>query len=745
MGIRARLLWLVTVATLVPSVLVGIRFAQDRDRQIEAAVASLSTAAGSLAGDLEARVQATGQLLYGLARARDLESRDRAACSTFLSEVRNEHPQFTGILTVDPDGSLFCDSLLTGRNLDLRDRTYYKRALAGPDRLVLEATFGRLTGISVLQIAFIVRSEAAELKQILLASLNLAKFVQDHGSLQPRGLQLLLVDRRGTVLAWWPGGSAAKAPGAAIADSALFRFAVADTTARSAEIVGADGAVEVWAVAASSIAEAGGLKILAGYARDELLAGAERRFGENLQILALVSILLFGGVWVLAEIGVRRQIGRIAEMASRLGQGDLGARVAGPYPSGELGALMAVLDRTAASLQQQRAAIDDLNRRLVQSQKMEAVGQLTGGLAHDFNNLLTVILGNAEALEEELQRQPQLRHLAEMTRQAAERGAELTRSLLAFARKQPLEPKEIDVGVHVGRMDALLRRTLGEHIECHLELGRNLPAALVDPVQLESAILNLVLNARDAMPQGGRLTVETGTAHLDAAYAAQNEEVTPGDYVVVAVTDTGTGMAPEVLAQVFEPFFTTKEFGQGSGLGLSMVYGFAKQSGGHVKVYSEPGQGTTVRLYLPFAAALAAGEPAAGAAAGPGGSESVLVVEDDPLVRGHVVGELTRLGYRVFAAGDGAEALEVLRGPEHVDLLFTDVVMPGGLSGPRLAEEAARLRPGIRVLYTSGYTENAVVHHGRLDPGVALLSKPYRRQELAEKLRAVLGPAGPAS
>jgi len=379
-----------------------------------------------------------------------------------------------------------------------------------------------------------------------------------------------------------------------------------------------------------------------------------------------------------------------------------------------------------------------LEQRIRQSQKLEAVGQLTGGVAHDFNNLLTVILGNAEVLSESLTHEQHLRLLAEMTGTAAERGAELTGRLLAFARQQALEPKVVDLNRLLVSLDGLLRRTLPEHIDMELVQGGGLWLTEIDPGQLEVALLNLAVNARDAMPEGGRLTIETGNAKLDDDYAEQHEEVRAGQYVRVSVSDTGTGMDAAIAEQAFQPFFTTKEIGQGSGLGLSMVYGFVKQSGGHAKIYTEPGHGTTVTVYFPRVAASAPEIAADADGQAIGGHEHILVVEDDNLVREHLMTQLRALGYRVTGSASGPEALAELRRLDGIDLLLTDVVMPGGMNGRELADEACRLCQGLKVLFTSGYTENAIVHHGRLDPGVALLSKPYRRQELAAKVRRVL-------
>lgn len=380
-----------------------------------------------------------------------------------------------------------------------------------------------------------------------------------------------------------------------------------------------------------------------------------------------------------------------------------------------------------------------LANELRQAQKLEAVGQLTGGVAHDFNNLLTVILGNAELLVEELAGNPRLLALAKMTSGAASRGAELINRLLAFARRQALEPQELNVNRLVAGMESLLRRTLDGSIDIELVQAGGLWNVEVDPGQLESAILNLALNARDAMPGGGRLTIETANAKLDDSYAADHQEVRAGQYVLISLSDTGTGMPEDVVLQAFEPFFTTKSEGKGSGLGLSMVYGFVKQSGGHIKLYTEAQEGTTVKLYFPrsLTGTTIAAEAEQSSRVS-GGDEHILVVEDDPLVREHVTGLLGGLGYRVTSAESGQQALAIIEEVTDIDLLFTDVVMPGGINGRQLADQASVLRPGLRILFTSGYTENAIVHHGRLDPGVELLSKPYRRQELAVKIRKLL-------
>jgi signal transduction histidine kinase len=391
-----------------------------------------------------------------------------------------------------------------------------------------------------------------------------------------------------------------------------------------------------------------------------------------------------------------------------------------------------VEERTKELVEQQQ--------QLAQAQKMEAVGQLTGGIAHDFNNLLTVITGTIEILADAVAHQPQLVEIAAMIDQAAHRGAELTQRLLAFARKQPLHPRATDTNELVIGAAKLLRPTLGEHIEIESMLEENAWPALVDPGQFTTALVNLALNARDAMPNGGKLTLETGNVYLDEAYAKAHSEVSPGAYAMIAVSDNGTGIPAAIRDKVFDPFFTTKEAGKGTGLGLSMVYGFVKQSGGHIKIYCEDGHGTCIKIYFPRAGAdeiesidLAMVAPVQG------GTETILVVEDDPLVRHYVTAQLVGLGYRAIPAANADEALVLIDQGTVFDLLFTDVIMPGSKSGRELADEVLQRRPDVKVLYTSGYSERAIIHNGRLDPGVLLLTKPYRRSDLAQMIRVVLG------
>jgi CheY-like chemotaxis protein len=370
---------------------------------------------------------------------------------------------------------------------------------------------------------------------------------------------------------------------------------------------------------------------------------------------------------------------------------------------------------------------------------------LTGGVAHDFNNMLAIVIGSLDIASRRLESDPpKARACIDNALEGAHRAANLTARLLAFSRQSPLEPDAVDPNKLVGSMSEMLRRTIGETLKIETVLAGGIWRTYADAGQLENALLNLCVNARDAMPDGGHLTVETSNTHLDDAYAAVHPEVEPGQYVLIAVTDTGSGMPPEVVERAFDPFYSTKGAGRGTGLGLSQVYGFVKQSGGHVKIYSEPGQGTSVKLYLPrFTGNTAARTSDALAEPKPLGAatEVILVVEDEPAVRNMSVDALRELGYTVVPAENATQALQQLDLQPSISLLFTDIVMPD-MNGRRLADQAVERRPDLKVLYTTGYTQNAVIHNGTLDPGVAFLPKPFSLDSLARKVRQVLDGMG---
>jgi PAS domain S-box-containing protein len=414
----------------------------------------------------------------------------------------------------------------------------------------------------------------------------------------------------------------------------------------------------------------------------------------------------------------------------------LEARNAAERANAELRQLNQTLEARVAEAVRERLTAEDALR---QAQKMEAVGQLTGGIAHDFNNMLAVVLSGLSLLQRRLEKgDTDVDKYITAAREAANRAAGLTQRLLAFSRQQSLSPQALNANKMVSEMSELLRRTLGETIHLETVLAGGLWQVHADANQLENAVVNLAVNARDAMPEGGRLTIETANCHLDDAYASEHA-ITAGQYVMVAVTDTGSGMAPDVVAKAFDPFFTTKGVGKGTGLGLSQVFGFVKQTGGHVKIYSELGQGTSVKIYLPrfYGPAEPPRRSISSNTSLGSTSEVVLVVEDDDQVRELTVEMLLDLGYGVIEARDGVDALRTLDLHPEICLLFTDVVLPG-MNGRQLAEEASKKRPGLKVLFTTGYTRNAIVHSGMLDPGVNLLPKPATRDQMAAKIRSAL-------
>jgi signal transduction histidine kinase/CheY-like chemotaxis protein len=486
--------------------------------------------------------------------------------------------------------------------------------------------------------------------------------------------------------------------------------------------------------------------------------------GAGLMLLAIVIAYGVGGQ-------LSGSIRTLAEEAAALGRGEL--RAAQRLPVRELDEVGEALVAAAADLRERererdraeqdlrrlsetlekmvsertRELVSEMRKRaeteetLRQVQKMEAIGQLTGGIAHDFNNMLGVVLGNLELAQRRLAKgERSIDNLLANALEGGRRAVALTQRLLAFARQQPLAPEPLDANSLVSGMSDLLNRSLGEAVQLQTDLTPDLWRIHADPSQLENAILNLAVNARDAMPEGGKLIIETRNARLDETYAAEHPELTPGDYVMIAVCDTGTGMPPEVAEKAFDPFFTTKGSGVGTGLGLSQVYGFVKQSGGHVRIDTEPGKGTNIRVYLPrYRGALEESTNAADKAPLPVGDSSitVLVVEDESGVRRYSTDALRELGYRVLEAGNAAEALELMDANQDIALLFTDVVMPN-MNGKRLAEMALQQRPSLRVLFTTGYTRDAIVHNGMLDPGVNLLSKPFTLDQLARKIAEVL-------
>jgi len=856
--IRTQLLILVLFATLVPALGIGVWFIERRDTEIAGTRQELTTAALQLAQNLTNTIRATAQLHYGLSRARDLDTQDQAACSAFLANVLKEYPQYTGILTIKPDGDLLCDSLRTGRTLNLTDRRYFQDALSSKNTIVVEPVFGRLTGIAVLQLAYAARRETGELNFVLLASLNLEKTMQSYLSYLQIVLKqnaiVALVDDEGTVLTWSPAGDNLR--GTSIANSSLFHFVQDPQGEEVRENIEFGGVSQIWATSALSGFSGAGLHVLVGMSNQDLFSAVNRNLGQALAILLCGWLVVFVGAWVLARGAMDRELAegelirkfneqleqKILERTARLESANhalnrviaereqadqrfqaemkqtealldatpdpvvivdregritrVNARteVVFGYPRAEvLGHSVEMLipelmhathvaqrapyhehpsapemgagrdlfarrrDGSELTVDVSRSPLETAEGTLViitirdvtdrrrneellhQAQKMETVGNLTGGMAHDFNNLLGVIIGNIDLLRRLKKDDSDVAELTRDALDAALSGADLTRRLLAFARQQPLEPKRVDVNELVSGIARLMRRTLGEDIKISLGVSANLWPVIVDSAQLEASLVNLATNSRDAMPNGGSLGIVTANRHLDADYAAQHTEVISGDYVLIEVSDSGSGMTPELVSRIFEPFFTTKEQGKGTGLGLSMVFGFIKQSGGHISVYSEPGTGTTFRLYLPrLTAGVAVPEESFGPPLVPGGNETILVVEDNASLRRVAVRQLGELGYRALEAENSAIALELME-REYIELLLTDIVMPGGTDGVALAQQARKRWPALKVVFTSGFAEaQARGAQGSLPPDAKLLTQPYRREELAEVIRNAL-------
>ncbi|HYD65381.1 response regulator [Azospirillum sp.] len=620
------------------------------------------------------------------------------ALNAMLVRFVSDSPELSALTVIDPDGRPIASSVdRVQPDLSFADRAYFKALRdGGPPTLIARPVTDRVTGVTILPFARRIQGADGAFGGIVLSALPVAPLVDFFRTLGESGGRSVTVARGdGTVLLREPETTTGVA--AMERDSGFMRTVAASPrggTYRTTSVL--DGVERLHVVR-----PVGGhdVYVSAGIETSAILVTWLRNTGPLVGLTLLAGLALA----VTAGVALRRARGELAAYA------ELRAEV-------------------------QRREVAEFALR--QSQKLEAVGQLTGGIAHDFNNHLQVIGANLQLLRGRALDGDAL-SLVGNALAGVDRAATLAARLLAFARRQPLSPTVVNLGRVVQTMTDLLRRTLGESIEIETIVAGGLWNTSVDLSQLENAILNLAVNARDAMQGRGKLTIEAGNAELDEAYAARHAEVTAGQYVLVAVSDTGAGMPPDVLERVFEPFFTTKPAGEGTGLGLSMIHGFVKQSGGHVKIYSEVGQGTTVKIYLPRVKATEQ-EQHARTAEVRGGTERVLVVEDDPDVRAAAVALVRSLGYRTIEATNAESALNLLESGARADLLFTDVVMPGSINTRDFARRAQEVCPDLRVLFTSGYTANAIVHHGRLDEGVSLLSKPYSREALATKLRHVL-------
>lgn len=620
-------------------------------------------------------------------------------------------PQIATIAVADQNGGMLSSSRAPGPDpsLNYADRDWFQ-ALKDEDvgTYISKSYPGRQSGVMVFNVAARAHfSPGDRFDGIIAVSVDRTYFEKFFQSIEPEpgvDYNVVLFRQDGTVLARYPAGSGPSTlPPNGLVMPAIQHADSGTYTATSP----ADGIQRIF-----GYRKVGGFPvyIAMGVSTEKALTAWRGNLVSYGIVAALAALALLG----------------VSAMALRESARE---RMASARWRDTAGRLEQEIERRAAAEQ-----------ALLQAQKMDAIGQLTGGIAHDFNNMLTTIVGNLDLIVRRIgdDGDEKLRRWSMLALRGADRAATLTQRLLAFSRRQPLAPKSIDVDLLVAGMSDLLNSTLGEGVAIETVRGGGLWRALADPNQLESAIVNLAINARDAMGGGGKLTIETANIYLDEAYAALHSEVVPGQFVLIAVSDSGSGMTPEVLAHVFEPFFTTKPVGSGTGLGLAQVYGFVKQSGGHVKIYSEVDQGTTVKIYLPRAAEVAA-SPSLDSAGTVTGSrtETILVVEDDHDVRAYTTDILRQLGHIVLEAAEGTGALGLIDARPDISLLFTDVGLPG-MNGRQLADEAKRRRPDLKVLFTTGYARNAIVHHGRLDPGVELITKPFGIDALASKIRSIL-------
>jgi signal transduction histidine kinase/ActR/RegA family two-component response regulator len=775
-GLVARLFALVILAIL-PALAVQayneVELRRSREAEVRQEALRLAKFA---AGEVDRIVENGRGLLVALSNLPVIRNPDRAACTAYLQSLRKAFPQYLAMGAIDLTGQPFCASEPIPAGANMADRSYFKQTIETGEFTIGHYVTGRLIGRPVLPLMLPFRGLDGRIAGVVYVSLDPQWLAEYFQTSKPLGLHatLAITDRNAVVIARIPDNERyAGTRFASVYDKHVFAAEPATD-----EIVGVDGVTRILGYVPVNYPPTIGLYVGVGLTTADAFAAVNRATIAG--FLLITSGLVLG--LVVARIGARqllfRPIERLVSAAAQWSHGNFAARAVVGSGSRELTELGRTFDQMAALLQDQqqenatllttlenrveertealevsnRALRAEMQRReqaeeaLHHAQKLEALGQLTGGIAHDFNNTLHVILGNLSMVERRLEQgssdRRRLIELIQSAIRAGERTANSTRQLLAFGRRQPLRPRPVDINRLLCDMRNLLQRTLGEQVKVDVVLGARVWKASVDLNELANALINLAVNARDAMPAGGTLTIETDNTYLDATYAAAEEDVVPGQYVVISVSDTGFGMSREILGKAFEPFFTTKDVGEGSGLGLSQVYGFIKQSGGHAKIYSKPDKGTTVKLYLPRLPSSAKADPeeqpAAVEPARAGNGQVVLVVEDEPEVRDYAVMALRELGYGVVEADDGQEALRVLTKNRDVKLLFTDIGLPDGFNGLQLAREALRRRPDLKLLYTTGYARDAIVHQDHLDPDVELLLKPFTYAEFADAVRKAL-------
>jgi len=712
-----------------------------RDQGEQAVTQNAERLANLKALDQQRLIEGTRQLLIALSQSRDVRDGDTVACSAYLGRVM---PQFGSMYTnlgvIDAKGMMICSGL--GGPLSVADRGYFRRAVASKTFVIGEYNVGRLTGKPSIPFAFPVVNEAGVVERVVFAAVDAARLSDGLGSEDwPRAASIIITDRDHAILAMYPGGrnrlgrSLAKGP---------VTLRMGSRTAGVIEHV-EHGVAEVMAFKRLAPLDSG-VTVRVYITKTEGIAAATQTMYRTLLAFGLVACIILAGIHVASDRLLLRPIFQLASASRRLAAGDLGARVAASTTIPELRELAKDFDAMAAGLEERekQRLLSEMERKELEqhyhrAQKMDAIGRLAGGIAHDFNNMLTAILGYCELLLDDPKILDSHRDDILEIQKAGKTAAQLTRQLLAFSRREIVEPVILDLNEIVSSVDKMLRRLVGEHIYMETNLAADLRAVRADRAQIEQVILNLAVNARDAMPDVGRITIETGNVHLPEGIVSAYLDVPPGEYVMLAVSDTGSGIAPEVRQHLFEPFFTTKGMGKGTGLGLATVYGIVKQNNGGIDVESTLGRGSTFRIYFPQSEERVVEAPVAAVERSTNGKATILIVEDDPGIRDLSAKILSRCGYHVLAAGGGEEAREICeRHDGAIHLLLSDVVMPG-MTGPMVAEMLTAMRPGLKVVFMSGYTDDVVVRHGVMEHEVPFLQKPFTPERLANKIGEVLG------
>jgi signal transduction histidine kinase len=743
LSLRGRVMLLV-IASVVPLLVFSLanqylRYREEVTATRQQALELAHGAATMVESELRIRLAA----LEVLSISRALRELDLAAFRAEAEQVAVKHYPGSNILLLRAQGQILLNTRIPpGELLPVRPELETTREVLATGEPGVSNLYRGIRQRFIVSIDVPVKREDGRIDYVLSFNPRLDDFVDVIRQQQlPAKWVVTISDRKGVIIARMPHSD---------------EFIGQDIGPRSGELIAArvEGSFE--GVSLDGVPTIGGVgrsaqfgwSVTVGVPRSEVIgpavSGAIRTLLAGLGILA-VSIALA----LIVARQITRPIAMLRQLVSRADpQMLLAAPPTGLREADELAHALRTAEqgrrRSLEAEQRAHAALLASEEKLRQSQKMEAVGQLTGGLAHDFNNLLLVVIGSLDLVLESGKGGEETQQLVQEAHTAAQRGADLIRSLLAFARRQQLRPRRVEINALVSNLNKLLSRTLGERVEISLAFAPDLWPVVVDPAGLEAALTNLATNARDAMPKGGRLTIATANCQLDEDYASQHAEVTPGDYAMIEVSDTGAGMSPVVMARIFDPFFSTKPRGQGTGLGLSMAFGFMKQSGGHINVYSEVGVGTTFRVYLPRDRRDAKSDvkPAATADVPRGSGETVLVVEDNDMIARLVATQLNSLGYEVRQAANAATALDILKAGERIDLVFADVVMPGQLDGFDLAEEVHAAWPGIKVVLTSGFPGT---NHGNRISNLPLLTKPYHRDELARTVRNALNELQPAA